>query len=184
MHHFDLATLEAGLAHVRAAPATDGVVELIVRRPKAGEREVCESASLDEAEGLVGDCWRARGSRHTLDGSAEPERQLTIMSSRAIALMAASVDQWPLAGDQLYVDLDLSEANLPAGVRVAVGDAIIEISSKPHTGCAKFRARFGADALRFVNSPDGRALRLRGVNGRVVRSGAVRAGDAVRRIGA
>lgn len=171
--------LEAGLEEIRRSPADDGIVRLIVRRPSPGEREPMETAQLDIADGLVGDGWRARGSRRTADGSADPEAQVTLMNARVAALLAGPPDAWPPAGDQLYVDLDLAESNLPAGTRLAVGDAVLEVSAVPHTGCALFGSRFGTDALRFVNTPQGRALRLRGLNARVVRGGAIRRGDRI-----
>jgi hypothetical protein len=175
--------LEAGLAGIRRSPATEGTVELIVRRPGVDAREVLEEGRLTEEDGLVGDHWRARGSRSTPDGSADPECQLTLMNARLIDLLAGGDrEAWPLAGDQLYVDLDLSLENLPAGTRLAVGTAVVEVTAPPHTGCAKFSARFGSPALRFVNSPEGRALRLRGVHARIVQPGEVRPGDAIRRL--
>ena len=164
---------------VRAAPRTAGTVRLIVRRPAVDEREVVTEAQLDTEEGLVGDTWRARGSLSTADGAAHPEAQITVMNARAAAGFAGDVERWPLAGDQLYVDFDISEENLPAGTRVVVGDAEIEVSAKPHTGCAKFSGRFGKDALRLVSMPTGRSLRLRGMNARVTRGGTVRVGDRV-----
>lgn len=183
MDHQTTAALEAGLDEIRAAPAESGRLELIVRRPAVDEREVLAQAQLDPVDGLVGDTWRARGNRRTPDGSADLDAQVTLMNARAAALVAADPDRRPLAGDQLYVDLDLSVTNLPAGTRLAVGDAVIELSAKPHTGCAKFSARFGRDALRFVNSPEGRQLRLRGANARVVVGGTIRTGDEVRKLG-
>ena len=180
--HFDETRLEAGLPDVRSAPKDEGRLALIVRRPAVEEREVLEEATLDTEHGLVGDNWLPRGNRLTPDGSADPLTQLTLMSARAAALVAGPVARWPLAGDQLYVDLDISGANLPAGTRLAIGDAVVEVTDEPHTGCAKFSARFGKDALRFVNSPVGRELNLRGINTRVVTGGAVRTGDAVRKI--
>jgi len=118
--------------------------------------------------------------RHTEDGSAEPERQVTIMSSRAIETIAGDRRHWPWAGDQLYVDLDLGSVSLPAGSRLRVGGAVVEVSAVPHTGCAKFTRRYGRDAARFVNSEAGRALNLRGINARVLESGTVREADLVR----
>ena len=174
--------LEAGLEAIRAAPADEGVLELIVRRPAIDAREVIETGVLDLEAGLVGDTWRARGSSRTADGTAHPDMQLNIMSSRAIALVAGDCRWWPLAGDQLFVDLDLSEANLPPGTRLAVGPATVEVTEQPHTGCAKFVARFGLDAMKFVNSPAGRSLRLRGLNARVVKGGTITVGDRVRRL--
>ena len=181
--HLDTAALEQGLAAIRRAPADAGTVELIVRRPVPEEREVVEEARLDPAAGLVGDCWLERGSRATADGSAHPDMQLTMMSARAVALIAQTRERWPLAGDQLYVDLDLSAANLPPGTLLEVGTATIEITDQPHTGCGKFVRRFGVDAMRFVNTPLGRELNLRGIYARIVTGGTVRMGDAIRKAG-
>jgi hypothetical protein len=174
--------LEAGLAHVRAAPPEVGSVVLLVRRPAVDAREILDEAVLDPAEGVVGDTWIERGSRRTPDGSAHPDMQLNVMSARAVALLADTPQQWALAGDQLYLDLDLSVENLPPGTRLRIGGATIEVTAEPHRGCAKFAARFGKDALRFVNSPEGTALRLRGLNARVITPGVVRPGDEVRKL--
>jgi MOSC domain-containing protein YiiM len=178
----ELTSLEEGLDHIREAPADRGTVELIARRPAVDEREVVTEAWLDVHVGLEGDTWRARGSSHTPDGGPNPDAQLTLMSARAAAAIAGARERWALAGDQLYVDLDISRTNLPPGTRVQIGSAVIEFSESPHTGCAKFQARYGNDALRFVNSPTGRELRLRGANCRVVVSGKVRVGDVIRKL--
>jgi hypothetical protein len=171
--------LAAGLDEVRRAPADVGRVELIVRRPAEDQREVLDEAEIDLAQGVVGDSWRTRGSSSRRDGSANTKTQVTLMNARAARLVAGPQDRWALAGDQLYVDLDLSVDNLPPGTRLAVGAAELEVSDLPHRGCSKFSARFGVDALRFVNSPDGRRLNLRGINTRVTRAGVVRVGDPV-----
>jgi hypothetical protein len=182
MQHAELDALEAGVAEIRRAPKEAGTVVLIVRRPTEDERELLDEAELDAVEGLVGDNWRTRGSRATEDGSAHPDLQLTLMNARVTALVARSRERWALAGDQLYVDLDLSEASLPAGTRLQVGSAVIEITALPHTGCGKFARRFGVEALKFVNSRVGRELNMRGRNARVVTAGTVRKGDTVRRL--
>lgn len=182
MQHPSAATLTAGLDDIRRSPADDGRVELIACRPAVGERAVVAEAELDPAQGLVGDTWRVRPSRSTGDGAPHPDRQLTLMNARAARLVAGGSERSPLAGDQLYVDLDLSEANLPAGSRLEVGTAIIEITAQPHRGCQKFTQRFGLDALRFVNSDVGAELRLRGANARVVVAGTVRRGDPIRKL--
>jgi MOSC domain-containing protein YiiM len=172
--------LEAGLAEIQRSPATEGTIELVVRRPAEGEREVLDEASLDVDFGLVGDDWHARSLRR--GGDPDPRTQLTLMNARAIALMAGERERWPLAGDQLYVDFDLSPENLPPGAQLEVGTAVVEVSEVPHTGCAKFTERFGSAAIRFVNGSSGRANRLRGVNARVVKNGVVRPGDAIRKL--
>ena len=181
MNERPLIELEAGLAEIRRSPADDGILRLIARRPAVDEREHLQAARLDTEQGLVGDSWRARGSKRTPDGSADPEAQVTVMNARAAALLAGSPDAWSAAGDQLYVDLDIGEANLPVGTRLAIGDAVLEVSAVPHTGCAKFSGRFGVDALRFVSTAEGRELRLRGMNTMVVRSGTITLGDLIRK---
>ena len=180
--HLTTDELEAGLDAICQSPKDAGVLALIVRRPQSGERETLAEGQLDEKEGLVGDNWRERGSRHTPDGSSHPDMQLTLMNSRAIALLAQQKERWPLAGDQLMVDMDLSAGNLPAGARLTIGAAVIEVTDQPHTGCKQFAARYGRDAVRFVNSPVGKRLRLRGLNAKVVRAGSVRVGDVVKKL--
>jgi hypothetical protein len=178
--HTSAEALEQGLDHIRRSPEDGGRVELVVRRPAVSAREVLDEGALDPVEGLLGDSWRERGSGRTPDGSAHPDMQINVMNARVAALVAGPIDRWQLAGDQLYVDLDLSERNLPPGTRLALGSAVIEITDQPHRGCAKFVERFGEEAMRFVNSPVGRDLRLRGANARVVVAGVVRAGDRIR----
>ena len=177
--HFTAEVLVAGLDHVRQSPRSAGVLDLIVRRPAVDQREVVAEALLDMMNGLVGDSWFQRGGSRTPDKRANPDAQITIMNSRAISLIAGMQERWLLAGDQLFTELDLNITNLPAGSRLKIGAAVIEISEEPHTGCSKFKARFGADALAFVNSPEGRELRLRGANARIVSAGVIRAGDEV-----
>ncbi len=182
--HLTTDLLAVGLDHIRQSPADNGTLELIVCRPAVDQRRVLEEGHLDLALGLVGDTWSVRRTPSTPDGSPNPDGQLTLINVRVITLVAGEPERWPLAGDQLYVDLDLSEAGLPAGTRLAVGDAVIEVTAKPHRGCHKFAARFGPDALRFVNTGPGRTLNLRGRNARVITPGVVRPGDPVRRVDA
>jgi MOSC domain-containing protein len=182
MMHRSTDELLAGLADVRESPRDAGTLELIVRRPAVGEREVLQEGRLDVADGLVGDTWKARASSRTSDKTPHPEMQLNIMNARAIDLVAQTRERWPLSGDQLFIDIDLSDANLPAGTRLELGSAVIEVTSQPHTGCSKFAARFGKDAFTFVNSPIGMELHLRGINARVVQSGAIKVGDVVRKV--
>jgi MOSC domain-containing protein YiiM len=177
--HFTAAELQDRLAAVHGAPADVGRVELVVRRPAEGERETPGEAELDLERGLVGDRW-ALGRSHGRPPSLEA--QITVMSARAVELVAGSRERWPLAGDQLYVELDIGEENLPPGTRLAVGTAVLEVSHEPHTGCKKFVSRFGRDAMLLVNSPEGRALRLRGMNTRIVEPGVVRPGDEIRKL--
>jgi len=179
MQHLSYQFLEESLGHIRESPPDHGVVVLVVRRPAVGTRELPAEALLDPAAGLVGDNWLARGSKSTPDGSADPQRQVTVMNARVAELVAGGVDRMPLAGDQLYVDFDISLDNLPAGSLLTVGEAVLQVSEAPHLGCAKFVERFGADAMRFVNSRVGRQLRLRGMNASVLQRGVVRPRDVV-----
>jgi MOSC domain-containing protein YiiM len=181
--HLTTEELEAGLDEIGRAPQDVGVVELIVRRPAEGEREVLAEGVLDLTEGLVGDTWIVRGSKRTPDGSSHPDMQLTVMSARVVDLVAAADrERWALAGDQLYVDFDISVANLPPSARLGIGSAVIEVTAEPHTGCAKFAARFGGDAHRFVNVKTHRHLRLRGLNAKVIEPGTVASGDTIRKL--
>lgn len=182
MRHLTMQELEAGLDGIRQSPKDRGTLDLIVRRPETGQREVLSKGSLNKENGLVGDNWLTRGSRSTADGSADPEMQLNIMNSRVIALVATDAQRWALAGDQLFIDMDLSPGNLPPGTKLAIGSAIIEVTSPPHTGCKKFVARFGKDAMLFVNSGIGRQLNLRGINAKVVRAGIIRTNDIAEKI--
>ena len=166
---------------VRSSPRDHGRVELLTRRPEVDAREVLEEATLDPARGLVGDNWETKPSLAT--GWPNPLAQLTLMNSRAAALVAGERERWPLAGDQFYVDLDLSYANVPPGTRLSLGSAVIEITEEPHLGCGKFAKRFGVDALKLVNSSVGRELNMRGVNARVITGGTVRSGDEIAKLG-
>jgi hypothetical protein len=141
---------------------------MIVRRPQGEQREVLQEGQLSADEGLVGDNWKERTSARTADGSPHPDMQLTIMNTRLIALLAQEKSRWQLAGDQLFIDLDLSADNLPPGTQLAIGSAVIQITDQPHTGCNKFSARFGLDAIKFVSSQAGKQLCLRGIYARVV----------------
>ena len=180
--HLTTDELEAGLDEIRNSPKEAGELKLIVRRPGIDEREVLQEAELDLVEGLVGDTWKIRGSSRTPDGSSHPDMQLNIMSSRVIALVARTPERWKLAGDQLFIDLDLSAENLPPGTRLELGSAVIEVTNQPHTGCKKFVERFGLEAMKFVNSPLGRQLHLRGINARVVHPGVIRVGEIARKV--
>ena len=179
--HLTAEELQSGLEHIRLSPKQEGVVDLIVRRQAVNEREVLEQAELDLVEGLVGDTWNRRRSKSTPDGSPNIEMQITVINSRVAALVAREKSRWQLAGDQLYVDMDLSAENLPPGTRLALGSAVIEVTAPPHLGCQKFVARFGLEAMKFVNSPLGKELRLRGLHARVIQAGRIRTGELARK---
>jgi hypothetical protein len=181
LKHLTLEELEAGLAEVARCPKDQGELKLIVRRPRDGEREVLRESNLDLTVGLAGDNWKTRGSSKTPDGAAHPEKQITITNARMIALVAGGQQRWQLSGDQLFIDLDLGASNLPPGTQLEIGSAILEITPSPHNGCKKFAARFGEDAVKFMNLPERKQMRLRGINAKVVKPGVIRVGDVVRK---
>ncbi len=178
--HLALAEMEAQLEHIRQSPRDHGVLEMIVCRPAENERRMLFEAELRVAEGLIGDSWLCRGNHR--GGPSNPDSQINIMNSRVTALLAQDRERWSLAGDQLYVDLDLSDENLPSGSQIAIGTAILQVTAEPHTGCQKFASRYGTDATKFVNSPEGKRLHLRGINAKVIQSGLIRTGDAITKI--
>lgn len=180
--HFTVDELNAGVENILASPADAGELKLIVTRPEVDERETPRQARLDVEQGLLGDNWLARGSRHMPNGAADPEMQLNIMNSRVVDCVAGSQDRWPLAGDQLFLDMDLSGENLPPGTQIALGEAVVEVTAPPHTGCKKFAARFGVDAMVFVNSGRGKTQKFRGICAKVVKSGDIRVGDIARKL--
>lgn len=171
--------LDSSIEHVRASPGDTGSVELIVCRPLEGQRAVLPKAEVNTEDGLVGDSWKARGYKN---GPANLEMQINIMNSRATAALEDDRKRWPLAGDQFYVDFDLSKKNLPAGSRIQVGTAILEVTPEPHLGCKKFAEHFGKDAVMWVNSDEGKALNLRGINAKVIKAGEVNTGDSIRKL--
>jgi len=179
MRHLSMDELVKGLDVVRRSPKDHGELLLIVSRPGPDARETLTVGQLNEQEGLAGDGWNQRPSSST----PNIEAQITLMNSRAAELITQSEERWALAGDQLYADLDISQDNLPAGARLKIGEVVIEVTATPHTGCAKFMQRFGAEALKFVNSPEGKRLRLRGLNARVISPGMVKPGDLIHKIG-
>lgn len=180
--HLSVERIEAGMAHVLDAPTDNGTLALVLRRPAEDQREVLDVAELHPDVGVVGDNWIERGSRRTDDGASHPDMQLNIMSVRFAELLAGSRERVALAGDQLYVDFDLTEANLPPWTKLAIGTAVVEITDQPHRGCAKFAARFGAAARRYANHPDRAHLHLRGVNARVAQPGQIRPGDTITKL--
>lgn len=171
--------LENGIAEIQGSPSHRGTVDLIVRRPIKGEREVIDTAEIDLKQGLVGDIWLKNSLNKYPDRPINFDSQLTLMNSRTVALIAKTKDRWPLAGDQFYVDFDLSEANLPPGTMLNIGTAQIQVTAEPHLGCKKFLERYGKDALILVNSKQGGLLNLRGINAKVIMPGVVKAGDQI-----
>ncbi len=174
--------LEASVDDIRQAPTDNGTLELIVARPASGERIVQQEGRLTFHDGLEGDNWRFRMVGNAADIEPETDNQLSIMNIRVVRLLDPDPQRWPLAGDQLYVDLDLSDENLPPGTRLQIGDAVVEVSALPHTGCKAFSQRFGADAMKFVNSETGSQLHMRGIMSKVITEGSIRPGDIVAKL--
>lgn len=182
MKHLTMEELESGLGEIKKSPLDRGILELIVCRPAENEREVLEEGTLNLELGLIGDNWKTRGSSRTTDGFGHPDMQINIMNSRIISLLAQEKKYWKLAGDQLYIDLNLSDENLPTGSKLKIGSAVVEVTPIPHNGCKKFTERFGINAVRFVNSPIGKELHLRGINAKVAEEGIIKVGDIVTKL--
>ena len=182
IRHLSIEELEEGLDHIRQSPRDNGILKLIVRRPETDAREEIGEGELNSDVGLVGDSWKERGSRKMPDGSANPDAQITLMNARVVELLAQREERWSLAGDQLYVDMDLSDENIPPGTHLSIGTAVIEVTAEPHTGCNKFAERYGTDATKFVNSPEGKRSHLRGINVKVTKAGSIRVGNTVRKL--
>jgi len=178
----DLETLQNGFEHIKRSPTDQGNLELIVIRPEEDQRKELEEGMLDEKQGLIGDNWASRGSSKTTDGSAHPGMQINIMNSRVIELITREKEDWKMAGDQLFVDFNLSKDNVPPGTQISLGGAVLEVTSVPHTGCKKFSQRFGVKALKFISTAEGKQWQLRGINARVVKSGKIKVGEIITKV--
>jgi hypothetical protein len=182
VYHLSEDELISGLESIQASPKDQGTLDLIVIRPAHNERKVLSVCALSARLGVHGDDWADFCWKTLPDGSPDPDVQVTLINSRCVDLLAQDKSRWSLAGDQLYVDLDLSEDNLPVGQRLAVGSTILQITAIPHTGCGAFSERYGPAALEFVNSPIGKQLHLRGIYARVIHDGTVKQGDLITKI--
>ena len=182
IHHLNESELNANMDYMLAAPKKKGELKMIVRRPAENEREILKEGKLSKEFGLEGDNWIHRGSSKTDDGSSHPEMQLNIMNARVIEKLAGDKERWQLAGDQLFIDLDLSDNNLPPGSQLKIGTAIVEVTAIPHNGCKKFTQRYGIDAVKFVNSPEGKKNHFRGINAKVIQEGTITTGDEIIKI--
>ena len=179
MKYKDLDTLQKGLEHIKQSPSDQGVLKLIVARPEEDQRVEKEEAALDITRGLIGDNWENRGSSKTEDGGPLLDAQLTLMNTRVLEVICEQISDWKMAGDQLYGDIDLSKQNMPPGTKITIGDAELEVTPEPHTGCEKFSARFGIDALKFISNPEGRSNQMRGIYLKVLKGGTIRKGDSI-----
>lgn len=180
--HLSREELMAGLPHILAAPKDEGALKAIMVRPQSEARQDVDSIHVSLAGGVEGDHWAKGCWMSTEDGKPHPDVQICIMNARCIDLIAGGRDNWAPAGDNLFIDMDLTPDNLPPGTRIAVGAAVLEITATPHNGCAKFIERYGRDACVFVNTGEGKRYRLRGIYGRVIQDGRVSVGDTVTKL--
>jgi len=160
------------LDHVKASPKDGGVLKLIVLRLPDEQRQTPPRATLSAEHGVTGDRW-------SLKTNPDPLVQVSVMNSRFLEVIAGETERMNLAGDNLIIDLDLHIDNLPTGTRLRIGQALLEVTDSPHTGCKKFQRRYGKDALDITNTPEGSAMRLRGLLARVIRGGEVQVGDTI-----
>lgn len=179
MAHRTMADLKAALPHILAAPKDGGDLRMIVVRPASGQRETPATARLTGAGGVEGDHWSKGCWRTTEAGDPHPDVQICMMSSRTIEAIAGDPENWAPAGDNLFLDLDLTPDNLATGDRLEIGTTLLEITAEPHHGCQSFIDRYGRDACLFVNLGDGKRYALRGRYARVLRDGDITVGDTV-----
>lgn len=174
VEHLTTEQIETGMSNVLTSPQDRGKLEAIVIRPEQNQREYREAVHLSPEGGVEGDRWAT--------SKGDLRAQVSLMNARLLRLIAREDERMSLAGDNLIVDLDLSETNIPAGQKLAVGEALIEVTDLTHTGCSKFAERYGADAVRYINAAERRSLRLRGFYARVLKAGTVRVGDVVQKV--
>lgn len=174
--------IEAGLSHILASPQDQGTLEAIVIRPEENERELRKLVYLTPECGVEGDRWATSSSLRLADGRPDPRVQVSLMNFRILRMIAGDEDRMCLAGDNLIVDLDLREANVPVGQKLAIGEAVVQVTEVPHTGCKKFANRYGEDATRFINAAERKSLHLRGLYARVLQAGTVQVGDVIRKV--
>lgn len=173
------AQLNTTIDYITKSPKEKGILKMIVARPAIDQRKILTDGLISKAEGLVGDNWKIKKS-FSPPGPPHPEKQITLMNARCIEMLATQEDEWPLAGDQLFVDFDLSESNLKPGDILKIGSTVeLKVSALPHNGCKKFAERFGTDAVKFVNSKHGKSLHFRGINASVTQEGTIKKGDII-----
>ena len=180
--HLTTEQIQAGMPNINQSPSDNGTLELIVIRPESDTRRVLGQVQLSQEGGVHGDRWAKESWKKLPDGRPHPDVQVALTNARLVDLLSQTKDQWSWAGDNLFVDLDLSAENLPPGAKLSIGDTILEVTAEPHNGCKKYAQRFGKDAIRFINSPEGKKLHLRGIYARVVQAGTIRVGDAISKI--
>lgn len=180
--HLTTEQLEAGLDSILQSPDDHGRLEMIVIRPREDERIELDECELSAEGGVRGDRWITSSPLQLDDGRSHPDVQIAVINSRLIDLVAGERSRWSLAGDNLYIDLNLASENLPVGQQLAIGDVVLQVTNQPHNGCHKFTERYGRDAVKFVNSDEGKRLHLRGVYVRVLKPGQVHVGDAIRKL--
>ena len=184
MTHATRDELDAAIPHILAAPKDGAAIEILCLRPERGQRRFVDEIEVTRAQGIPGERWATQPWLRLEDGRPHPGIQVCVISRRVLDLVWRDREATPHPGDTFVVDMDLSEANLPAGQLLRAGSAVLRVSEVFNDACVKWKVRYGEAAKDWVTAPGHPALRLRGILCSVERDGRIRNGDRLSKIGA